>query len=252
MPGIDAYTVLCLHCDGVDASTSFPDSALAPHAVTAVGNAQVDTAQSKFGGASALFDGTGDYLTLDGSADFAFGTGDFTIDFWMCHTGTYNAYEILYDSRPFATQGLYPTIYLASGQLRYLIASVDYITGSSPSTDVWHHIALTRSGTSTRLFVDGIQVGSTLSDSTNYINGASRPMIAASGPNNADSFKGWLDEVRVSKGIARWTTTFTPPTAPYDAPSTSAIKTINGLDKASVKTVDGLAIASVKTWGGLA
>lgn len=80
--GINSFTKLLLHTDGTDGSTTFTDSSLSPKTISVFGNAQVDTAQSKFGGASALFDGTGDYLT-GSSADFAFGTNDFTIDFWM-------------------------------------------------------------------------------------------------------------------------------------------------------------------------
>jgi len=74
---------LLLHCDGSNGSTTFTDNSPSPKTVTANGNASVSTAQSKFGGASAVFDGTGDYLSLDGSSGFAFGTGDFTIEFWL-------------------------------------------------------------------------------------------------------------------------------------------------------------------------
>src|SRR3990167_7740340 len=74
-------TSLMLHMDGADASTTFTDET--GKTVTANGNAQIDTAQSKFGGAAALFDGAGDYLTVSGSADWDLGTGDFTIDFWF-------------------------------------------------------------------------------------------------------------------------------------------------------------------------
>ena len=83
----DAYTVLLLHCNGVDESTTFTDSSGggvgSPHTVTAVGNAQIDTAQKKFDTGSALFDGTGDYLSLEDSDDWDFGTGDFTVDCWI-------------------------------------------------------------------------------------------------------------------------------------------------------------------------
>src|SRR3990167_5725818 len=75
----DSYTQLLLHCDGVDAATTFTDEI--GKAVTANGNAQIDTAQKKFGTASGLFDGTGDYLSLADSDDWNFGAGDFTIDF---------------------------------------------------------------------------------------------------------------------------------------------------------------------------
>ena len=79
--GGGAQTVLLLHCDGTDGATTFTDSSDTSHTVTANGNAQIDTDQSKFGGASGLFDGTGDYLSIPDSADWDFGTGDWTIDF---------------------------------------------------------------------------------------------------------------------------------------------------------------------------
>src|SRR3989338_6322305 len=79
----DSYTKLMLHMEGADAGTTFTDTETTPKAVTANGNAQIDTAQSKFGGASGLFDGAGDYLTIPSSSAFDFGTGNFTIDFWV-------------------------------------------------------------------------------------------------------------------------------------------------------------------------
>src|SRR3989338_1134677 len=77
----DSYTKLVLHSNGTDGSTRFTDSAT-NKTTTAYGNAQIDTAQSKFCGASGLFDGTGDYLTLADSDDWSFGTGNWTIDCW--------------------------------------------------------------------------------------------------------------------------------------------------------------------------
>lgn len=218
--GNDAATVLLLHCDGTDASTTFTDSAQggnAPHTVTVNANAQVDTAQKKFGTASALFDGTDDYLNLDGDTDFAFGSGDFTIECWVRRNAT-GAIHMLYDSRPAATQGLYPTIYVNSSDvLLYFTNSADRITGTTTlSSGQWYHVAVTRSGTSTKLFLNGTQEGSTYTDSNTYLNGASRPVIGASGYSvTILELNGWIDEVRVSKGAARWTANFTPPASPY-------------------------------------
>lgn len=220
MAGNDSFTTLLLHCDGADASTTFTDSAIggaAPHTVTANGNAQIDTAESKFGGAAALFDGAGDYLSLDGSSDFAFGTGDLTVDFWLRLAAT-GVFHYLYDSRPSATSGLYPSLYLSSSNvLVYYTNSADRITGTTAlTTGAWYHVALARSGTSTKLFLNGTQEGSTYSDSNNYIVGTSRPFIGISGFDLSGSpLNGWIDELRVSKGIARWTANFTPPTAAY-------------------------------------
>src|SRR3990167_9675179 len=96
--GNDAFTKLLLHCDGVDAATSFPDVSASAHTVTANGNAQVDTAQSKFGGASLIVDGTGDYLSVPDHADWDFGTGDFTVDFWFRRNGTQGAFSNMVSS----------------------------------------------------------------------------------------------------------------------------------------------------------
>jgi hypothetical protein len=214
MAGIDQYTKLLLHCDGSDGSQTFTDSSGTGKVVTAVGNAQIDTAQSKFGGASALFDGTGDYLNLNGESDFAFGTGDFTIDFWFKLNALASPYEVYYDSRP--SNGVYPLIYSAGSPrtLRYFVSGGDRITGTTTlTTDTWYHVAVTRSGTNTKLFLNGVQEGSTYSDSNDYLNGASKPFIGASF--DGIYLNGWIDELRVSKGIARWTANFTPPTSAY-------------------------------------
>lgn len=219
VPGIggnDAFTKLLLHGDGADASTTFTDSSASAHAVAPVGDAQIDTAQSKFGGASCLFDGTGDYLTLDGSADFTFGTGDFTIDCWL-RLNALGSNQFVYDGRPSATEGVYPTLYVnSSNALIFHTNSATRITGGTLSINTWYHIALARSGSSTMMFLNGAQQGSTYSDSNNYLGSSSpRPFIANDSKNIVSPLNGWLDEFRISKGIARWTTTFTPPAEPY-------------------------------------
>lgn len=212
--GNDAYTVLLLHMDGTDGSTTFTDSSASAHTVTVLGNTQIDTAQSKFGGASGLFDGSGDYLRMDdGSTDYEFGTGDFTIDFWFRLNSTVK--QFFYDGRTSGSQAI-PCIYMNSGVLRYYVNGADRITGStSLSTGTWYHCAVARSGTSTKMFLNGTQEGSTWSDSTNYINGTNRPVIGDSGAAPGSSVNGWLDEYRLSKGVARWTSNFTPPTSAY-------------------------------------
>ena len=101
MSGIDTYTKLLLHCDGVDGATTFIDKL--GHGIGVGGNAQIDTAQSVFGGASALFDGSGDYIYVSGTgSDFITGTGDFTIEMWVRpNSASFTA--SLYDQRPAST-----------------------------------------------------------------------------------------------------------------------------------------------------
>jgi hypothetical protein len=215
--GNDANTVLLLHMDGANASTTFTDSAIggaAPHTVTPVNGAKIDTSQSVFGGASAVFSTVGpDYLTLDGSADFAFGTGDWTADFRLRISIINSA--ILYDGRPSAGSGFYPTIYISGTTLTYFDNGADRITGATLSQDTWYHVAVVRSGSTIRMYLDGTQTGSDYTTAGTYLNPASRPSIASSGFSlGSANLAGWIDELRVSNN-ARWTSNFTPPVAAY-------------------------------------
>jgi hypothetical protein len=177
--------------------------------ISAVGNAQVDTAQSYFGGASALFDGTGDGLVTPSNSDFAFGTGNFTIEYWMRPT-TLVSFDTSFDARSGAEAA--PVIYTESTTLKYGVGNTEQIAGGTLSTNVWHHIAVCRSGTSTKLFLNGTQVGSTYTDTNTYVNIA--PVYIGSIREAGGSFDGHLDEIRISNS-ARYTTTFTPSTTPF-------------------------------------
>lgn len=212
--GIDSFTKLMLHFNGTNGSTTITDSSASPHTFTAVGNAQLDTGTKKFGTASLLLDGTGDYLNGDNHADFTFGTGDFTIDFWFI-PGSVAITQVLYEGRPPATSGAYPLIYAVNTGLRYHVSGSDQISGGTLVNGTATHITIARSGTATKMFQDGVQIGSTYTDSSNYLaGGTSRPRIGANEAAGAGC-NGRIDELRVSKGIARWTTTFTPPTLEY-------------------------------------
>jgi len=177
-----------------------------------VGNAQIDTTIKKFGTGSMDFDGTGDYLIARAPTNnfFAFGTGNFTIEFWLYLNST--AQQIVYDGRPGSAT---PTVYYNSNAIRYYANAADRITGATLNTGQWYHIAVSRSGTSTKLFVDGTQSGSTYTDSTNYT--TSTPIIGAdanSGTFN-NGLNGYIDDLRITKGVARYTSNFTPPTAAF-------------------------------------
>lgn len=218
IPLLDNGKLVLLHqYDGSDGSTTFTDSSPSAHVFTAQGNAQLDTAQFKFGTASALFNGSGDFIQGDGSSDFAFGRNDFTIDFWF-RPSVFNIFHNLYDSRPSGTDGQYVTLYLDDDNaLRYYVSSANRITGTTTlSANTWHHIALAREGVNTRLFLNGTQEGSTYVDINNYLNPASRPDIGVwSTDETSNPLNGHLDGLRVILGKAVWTTTFTPPSAAH-------------------------------------
>lgn len=227
MAGIDEYTVLMLHCDGSDAVTSFPDSSFTPHSVTANADAQVDTAQYKFNGASGLFDGDGDYLSAPSNSDWYF-DGDFTVDFWVRIDETTN-YTYFFGQYQDGDNRLFMQHNNTSDNLQFYAR----VGGSerfnvqatcSLSADTWHHIALVRSGNSWYIFLDGIdktQSGGTDSDSYPNLNATFDIGCAndASGRkfelDDGTAYDKWIDEFRVSKGIARWTTGFSVPAAPY-------------------------------------
>lgn len=217
MPGIDGFTRLCLHCDGADASTGFPDASASAHSVTAVGNAQVDTAQSVFGGASGLFDGSGDRLTVPYSTDFDLGSGDWAIDFRIRWTTLSGAHTII-DLRDGVE--VCPRILTVDDTLRFDTsegAGTVINSGSTLVVDTWYHIAVVKSSGTTRMFKDGVQVGSSYSDSFDYKCNTAGLAIGANIGGGAD-LGAWLDEFRISKGTDRgWSGTFTPPAAAYAA-----------------------------------
>lgn len=210
------------HMDGIDGSTLFVD-ATGGHTITAGGTAQVDTAQFKFGTGSALFSADGDILTVNGTTTdiFAFGTNDFTIDCWIKCTSAARSNQLIYDGR--RGFGTTITLWVAdTGTLRYSVNNVIKIESALNAiiTDgsAWQHIAVARSGSDTKMFVDGTQVGSTYTALDNMENQTDHPTIGNNSDSTTQWFVGWIDEMRVINGTAAWTADFTPPTSPYDPP----------------------------------
>jgi hypothetical protein len=167
-------------------------------------------------GYSVAFDGTGDYLSLTGGTNLAFGTGDFTIEFWVNIT----ANGVFYDGRPLTTDGDYVTIAAsdfpssADNSVSFVQNGQKRIIGTAVIKDgLWHHVAVCKSSGTTRLFVDGVQTGGSYTDPNNYLNGASRPVIGSQGYTLATGVPtGFISNLRAIKGTALYTSTFTPPT----------------------------------------
>ena len=216
----DTYAKLLLHCDGTDGSTTFTDET--GKTVTAVGTAQIDTAQKKFGTASGLFDGDSDYLSLADSDDWNFGTGDFTIDFWVRFAGL-TTYHSLYTQYKDSSNYIDLIQYVSSQklQLRVIESGTSTLTLNAawnPSINTWYHVALVRSENTWYIFIDGVSKSLNL-ESGSY--SLTMPDIVGSlyiGTFDTTQYflNGWLDEFRVSKGIARWTADFFVPTSAYD------------------------------------
>jgi len=226
MPGNDSFTKLLLHCNGSDTSTTFTDDSASGHIVTANGNSQIDTAQSKFGGASGLFDNVGDYLSVPDSADWDFGSGDFTIDCWVRFIGVVNANTFCSRSTSGTSYFYFAYETDGGGQLRFRDFNNDSPSPTrpniarawTPSLNTWYHVAVSRSGDDFRLFIDGVQQGATVtSTGYSFLDRSAELQIGAfSSAGTTYDMNGHIDEFRWSKGVARYTGNFTPATGEYD------------------------------------
>jgi hypothetical protein len=221
--GNDAYTTVLLHMDGADAGTTFTDSNAggSAHTWTANGNAQLDTADKKFGSASLLLDGTGDYLSTPDHADWAMGSGEFTYDLWFKVAGGDGANRVLMSDANAGGSLTGVLIYLNTANkvlAQTTAGGSKLITGTSTfvaAGATWNHVAYVRTGDVLRLFVNGTQEGGDLAVSGAVNNSDGAMMIGKYGELATLYWNGWIDEVRISKGLARWTANFTPPTAAY-------------------------------------
>ena len=222
------YVTMLLHGDGTNGAqnNTFLDGSTNNFTITRNGN----TTQGSFSPYGSnwgnYFDGTSDYFTLGAQAAFSFGTGDFTIEGWFFIN--VNGTHAIIDFRPTSTNGAYILLAVNTSNQPYLYAnSSQVITGSALTLNAWHHFALTRSGTSTKLFIDGTQSGSTYTDSTNYTVGASRPMIGSLGfnPGAGADLNGYLSNLRILKGTALYTSDFTAPTTPLTAITNTSLLT---------------------------
>lgn len=234
--GIDDYVKLLLHGDGADGSTTFTDEA--GHTVERYGDAQIDTSQYKFASGSIQFDGTGDAIYAEDSDDWNFGTGAFTVDFWVRFNALPAAGQamVIYSQRSDADNGLAFALKNFDGNYLYDLyvcsagscesVGAPYMWPTSVSVNTWYHVALAREELAEHadyfsVWQDGDRRGANL-DNITYpdvlasfvIGGITAPLT--DGPTYV-SMNGRIDEFRVSKGIARWShaSDFTPPVAAY-------------------------------------
>lgn len=211
-----------LSMQGDNNSTAIADSSPTPKAVTVYGDAKISNTQTLFAENAANFDGTGDYLTIPYSDDFSFGSGDFTVEAWIYPTNVSSLRAIVgpyYFSSP-TTSGwlLYQG---SSGQLALVLRnSSDAAVGcNSPVSalvlNTWQHVAFTKSSNTYRLFKDGINVAE-LTDSIAVYVHPSAKLIVGRWDNDATTsrdFLGSISNLRITKGVARYTANFTPPKA---------------------------------------
>ncbi len=239
----NTYTTSLLHMDGADTSTTFTDES--GKTWTANGNAQVDTAQSVFGGASALFDGSGDYTSTPDNTDWRLDNGsnsiDWTIDFWVRFSGDPGT-----ANRGFCGQSVDSNnnwfLALVNNTIQIFsrdtgVTRINISNTWNPADATWYHIAVVKNGTNYLMFVDGSQIGTTIS-SLGVIGDIAAGFTIGMGSATPYLHTGWIDEFRISKGVARWTSNFTPPNSAYYA----------SLNDPASNAVDPSASFSIDTW----
>lgn len=214
---LTANTKLLITGAGENNSTTILDST--GKTITRAGDTKISTTQSIIGGSSIYFDGTGDYLSLADSADWDFGSGDFTIDFWVRFTSlpVHTAKAFIYNHRYDGSNLVEVSILNTSGTY-YCVLDV-YSGGSytlnvtkqvSLSVDTWYHISLVRNGTSISFFIGGIIAGTSTTTSVTLPNIASTVNIGRWAGDGL-YLNGYLSHLRITKGQALWTSNFTPP-----------------------------------------
>jgi hypothetical protein len=215
-------TSLLMHFNGTNGSTTMTDSSKNNVSFTVNGNSQISTAQSKFGGASILFDGTGDYLSSPSTSNFAFGTGDFTIECWAYkNSGTNNGILHLSSTAGGLQANSSTNLAIAlfsTGTGTFYANNTSYNTSAfTNTTNTWNHYAIVRSNGVTKLYFNGnlvtdIGTSGAITDTTNYTG-----TYLAIGGYYSTSYlwNGYIDEFRITNGVARYTSNFTPPTAQF-------------------------------------
>lgn len=206
--------VALLHLDGANGSSTFTDQR--GHTFSAIGSATLSTAQSKFGGASLALNGTSQAIQAATSTDWEMGSGSFTIEAWVRPAIAVVARMDIFER--WATYGFGLNIE-STGFLRGYVTNTtsgSVLVGPGATTvtnGVWHHVALVRDGTTMRLFLDGVSQGTATFNGS--IDSISETLSIGYDNGGSRWFNGNIDEVRITKGVARYTANFTPPAAPF-------------------------------------
>lgn len=225
------YDSLIMEMNGVSGSKIFYDKSKYRSSIRAYGSTNIVTSTGISNGSSVYLNGSTDYMRLPNSP-FAFGTSDFTFELWINVQTASTSFPYLFASSPYNTGGGF-IIYLPGPGTSW--GGADKITFESSGTGAlgpnlsststikntgWKHIAITRNGSTFRLFVNGIQEAAATNSSANYtgVYGYGSWLgVSPSGTGGAlDSVtfsKLNIDLFRVTNGACRYTSNFTPPTS---------------------------------------
>lgn len=243
-----ASVVALLTGDGADGAQTCIDRSPTPKVVTFGGDAKISTAQRKFAAGSFSFDGTGDYLSIPRSSDTAFETDSaFTLEAWIYRTASSVAQGI-FSSRPSAgTQGFVLRINANNTLQAFYTGGSSVLSVATVPANQWSHVAFARNGATGYLFIDGV-----LAVSGAYANGtvSTEPMRIGVESALIDSgFTGYMSGIRLTKDVARYTATFTPPTDRHPVRATGALGdysfTVSTVDEITLLALDSATTAPI-------
>jgi hypothetical protein len=209
---------LIIRVRGVDPGTSGITTFTTVKSVTTLGDASINQSQKAFGVSSLLLNPTSgssaDSVMIDSNIDFDISTSDFTLETWI-YRNRVSTQEILIDMRT-SEPMIAPMLRITSGDvLSYYVDGAERILGTtSIPANTWVHVAVSRTGTSTRLYLNGVQEGSTYNDTNSYVQSQVK---VGNSFNGLLGFFGYVDTTRLSIGISRYTSSsFTVPSVEID------------------------------------
>lgn len=206
--------VFLSHFDGTNGAITYTEeTGKTPHYAGSSAGQFLSSAQAKFGSTSLDArnnSATNGRFSALNSSDFAFGTGDLTVELFAYFAST--AGGVLLNAGDGTTGWFFQ---YTSGTIYFGSIGVYHSVSWTPTVNTWYHLAWTRSGSTNRVFVDGTQIGSNVTDSTSHASSADL-QIGYYQPGGPGFFvDGYLDEIRLTKGVARYTSNFTPPVAAF-------------------------------------
>ena len=203
-------------------NNTFTDSSTNSHTITAYGNTtQTTFSPYRHGGYSTYFDGSGDYLNAPYTVS-NFGTGDFTLETWVYNTDQ-SGYNLILDARSAAA-----TVPLVFGihdtNHAYYYNGTEYKASTTVPLNEWVHLAIARSGSTLKIFQNGVEVLSR-TDSSDLTGTSTNQITIGRAVQGASHFYGYMSDFRIVKGSAVYTSAFTPPTERLTAITNTSLLT---------------------------
>lgn len=212
----DSFTKLLAHFDGTSGTTSFVLTT--GQTTTAYGTAAITTAQHYFGSGSLYLDGNSDTISIPDADELNFGAGDWTVDFWVRFSSLPGWGDMICQRSIGGAQ--FKLSY--DGSNNRIDLNIDNDSNGrvwcafTPTTDTWYHLAVVRSGNTPYIFINGVSQPVTIYAAFGTFKDGTDPIYIGSRRKTDEWFPGYIDELRISKGIARWTANFPVPILPYD------------------------------------